>query len=55
MIFLPCGVVLMIWGFSELKTHPIAAGFLSSGSCGLLAGLFFLGFGIICLIVGSGI
>jgi hypothetical protein len=54
MIFLPCGVVLIIWGVHELRTRPNKDELLSSGGCGLVAGIVFLGFGIICLIVGAG-
>jgi hypothetical protein len=53
MIFLPSGVLLILWAVYELKTKPEARELLSSGGCGLIAGLLFVGIGVICLLMGT--
>jgi hypothetical protein len=52
-IFLPSGVLLIIWAVYELKTKPEARELLGTGGCGLITGLLFTGIGIICLLMGS--
>jgi hypothetical protein len=52
-IFLPSGFFLILWAIYELKTKPGARELLNSGGCGLIAGLLFMGIGIICMFMGT--